>query len=187
MVADAGQARARSSTGGIDRVKRQHDTTPRADDLNEHVYHLSRILAKIRVNRLPATPMDTPEFADRLPDISCVYFLRRKKGTLLYIGKAVNLRSRFMKVPCGWVPSDSDPDARNMVYRPFHDKENDALALGDVGIHWWALPSHYITIAETILIQDRRPPWNSIRAEDRLTKLKRYPGPGPECFKDFVF
>jgi hypothetical protein len=130
-------------------------------------------LKKLKIADLPAVSIDGLYINGTLPvRTSAVYFLRSespsapfkggenrarpgtKRNGILYIGKATDLRQRWntqiITQPSG------------MKYEvQVHQKLKEAIALGDVRLHWWAVDKPCLAIAESLLIQLHRPPWNN--------------------------
>jgi hypothetical protein len=113
-------------------------------------------LGRLDPECLPGVAVEAIGFEDRLPvTTTAVYFLMRK-GRILYIGRATNLRNR-------WRVENELIDTSKVCWERCHHKLADALELGDVSLHWWVLPRKYLAIAESVFLQIHRPPWNNHR------------------------
>lgn len=127
----------------------------------------------LEIAGLPGVFIEERELWIKLPAISAIYFLRSLSGTddpettaswksqgilcpdwgpcptVLYVGKAVNLRGRFHK---------------SGVMGVDHLKLEQCLAMKDVWIHWLAIDKRYIAMVESVLIQVYQPEWNIHRS-----------------------
>jgi|SRR5271157_2409153 len=106
------------------------------------------------IQELPGVLINHPRFACALPTrTTAVYFLRSNKHGLLYVGKASDLRNRWLG---GW-----------------HQYLSDALTLGDVTLHWLVVSRDALSATEKALILEHRAPWNqeTKRPEGGLTQL----------------
>ncbi len=120
-------------------------------------------LRRVRPEELPGVGMIALDVSDALPAAtSAVYFLWSASKGLLYIGKAGNLRNRWRLVYSFIKTGDPMEDIR-WDPQGTHSKLRDALELGDVTLHWLAIPRDYITLAESLLVQAHTPPWNNHR------------------------
>ena len=118
-------------------------------ELNAHIRHIRAILKAVRVAGLPSTPVDREDIASSLPvATSAVYFLVRKPGRVVYIGKAANLRGRWTTVYC------IGDGPREVYWELSHHRLRQSLDAGDVTIHWLAIDRDLLDIAESVLIRD---------------------------------
>lgn len=131
-------------------------------DLSSWFKMIETSLKSLRIDDLPGILLDRYDIAEDLPNASGIYFLiSAKKRTprrtrLLYIGKAVNIRSR-------WTLKRQFLDSSQIYWDMCHHRLKDAVDLGDVTIRWWFLPREQLTCIESLLIQLHLPPWNSHR------------------------
>ncbi len=93
---------------------------------------------------LPSVPVERT--TRDLPNVSCVYFVLvpASHPEILYIGKAANLRAR-------WSPNWQNG---------YHACHLPALKRGFCQLAWWELGRVLTDIAERLLIDLHRPPWN---------------------------
>jgi excinuclease UvrABC nuclease subunit len=117
-----------------------------------HVDALLSCLARLDLSLLPRIEIRTESLYQELPrQTTAIYFLIHPTEGLLYVGKAVNLKSR-------WKPH-TYPDGE--IYEALtHSCLKLALEMGGVEIAWWTVPKRYLTIVETLLIQHWSPKWN---------------------------
>jgi excinuclease UvrABC nuclease subunit len=122
------------------------------DEISRLLSGLKAELEVLDIEHLPGVRMDCEKFAERLPlATSGVYFLRSEACGLLYIGKATNIRQRWMPHPLApFVPQN-------------HRRFEDALDQGDVMLHYLELPQYQLATIESMLLQMHRPPWNIAR------------------------
>jgi hypothetical protein len=130
---------------------------------------LTTVLGMLSIAELPSVALDSL-FPD-VPKVSAIYFLRspnrhatlrgknpnpkrpRRRNGLFYIGKAVNLQARWIAGRANWGGGWRDINV--------HEKAEQAIALGDIRLHWWECERRHLYIAESVLIQIYQPPWNS--------------------------
>ena len=130
---------------------------PTAEDLIEPVGLLFDRLNKLRISDLPSALIEGLDVGLLLPpNTSAIYFLRSMSQGLLYIGRATNLRGR-------WRLQRRISDASQIEWELCHAKLREAIALEDVTIYWWPIPPHHLAVAESVLLQIHKPPWNSHR------------------------
>ena len=114
-------------------------------------------LERLNPRELPGIALDAIGFENGLPvATSAVYFLMRQ-GRILYIGRAANLRGRWR---VNYFIMDPPADIH---WAACHHRLKQSLELGGVMLHWWALPKKYLGVAESVLIQIHKPPWNNHR------------------------
>jgi hypothetical protein len=130
---------------------------------------LTTALEAVDVGDLPSVVVDTMEMWPKLPAISAVYFLRSASGrdvellaeqrragalvspwdddspTVVYIGRATNLRNRFYN---------------GGEFGVDHHRLKRALAFKDVSIHWLAVDKDHLAMAESVLLKIHLPDWN---------------------------
>lgn len=109
---------------------------------------------KYYLDHLPSLELKDDKFYDDrlLPRISCIYFLKHETKGLLYIGKAKDLRSR-------WVVGK---DKYGQYYECHHMLER-SLRLGNIKLVWYKICPSVSLFVETILIGKFRPQWNTIK------------------------
>lgn len=138
--------------------------------LDETISSLGKDLAGIDFLRLPHVLIEDDKVGQHLPTRSpAIYFLVHELRELLYIGKAKDLRSRWLFTGIEFNnprPLTEGEDkyhelsvyfARNSV----HHCLGRALELGGVTIHYWKLPKKYLSIVELLLLAELKPPWNT--------------------------
>jgi hypothetical protein len=109
-------------------------------------------LRRIDYLALPSVSVHCENFAEQLPpNTPAIYFLVHQDKYLKYIGKARNIRSRWLFT--GKQFFNYEPQ---MIHRclPL------ALELGDVRLHYWSMAEQHISVVELILISALKPDWN---------------------------
>lgn len=130
-------------------------------------------------------PLDVlRQTVSRLPDKPGIYQFVDKTGTILYVGKAKNIRKRVGSYFTG------NPDGKTYVMlRKSHDikhmvveTESDALLLENNLIKKWQ-PRYNI-----LLKDDKSFPWIIIRNErfPRVYSIRQLPDDGSECFGPYT-
>lgn len=110
-------------------------------------------LLKIDLNSLPFINIKNRESFESLPpNICCVYFLIHPVQGVLYVGKAINLRSRWRIKYNAWGQFNREQN---------HDCLLKSIRLRDVKLAWWEIPKEYKPLIENMLIKIYNPKWNT--------------------------
>ncbi len=125
-------------------------------DLGRIRQTLHDLMGPLTIDELPGIRVEHVRSCRELPLEPAVYFLKSLSLGLLYIGRATNLRSR-------WRTESYIDDATIINWDRCHAKHKEALDLGDVTLHWWAIDRELLGVVESILLQIHSPPWNNHR------------------------
>lgn len=140
-------------------VRRRHGPDHlRTDELEEGLAEIHaaplRGLRRLYIRDLPSVPIARLETPDLPVRTSAIYFLWSRSEGLVYLGRATDLRIRW--AAHSWVHTNGE-----RALAKIHATHERALELGDVRIHWWAIPREHLGLVEGSLLRIHRPPWNS--------------------------
>lgn len=95
-------------------------------------------LLQFRLEGLPSIDLKSRQSLKSLPAESGIYILGNESGLVYYVGKAINLKSRWNN----------------------HSMLKRAFGRDDVRLYYWEMPIGFITAVESFLITQLRPLWN---------------------------
>jgi hypothetical protein len=123
---------------------------------------ISKLLDKINaihLSDLPGIELEDEFSSEKIPrKLSCIYFLTHDSKGILYIGKTLDLFSRWIYVKSCY-PYNPPDKQHHMLERSLH--------LKNVHLHWFEIGGITATIIEPILINKLKPKWNTV-----LNKIK---------------
>ncbi len=122
------------------------------EEIKFHFDKLTDYVCQVNILKLPFIFITDFDSTHTLPvNITCVYFLTHQEEGLLYVGKALNLKTRW-RVQTN-IYGQILPEFNHSCLFP-------AIELGNVKLHWWEILPELRSLCESILIKKLKPKWN---------------------------